>query len=44
VATAATVLRARDANCRAVASLTPNTDAISANGTPKPSCNTNATR
>jgi 23S rRNA (uracil1939-C5)-methyltransferase len=40
----ATARRARDANCRAAASLTPSTDAISPNGTPKPSCSTNATR
>ena len=40
----ATARRAREANCRAAASLTPSTAAISANGTANPSCSTNATR
>ena len=40
----ATARRAREANCRADASLMPSTEAISPKGTAKPSCRTNATR
>jgi len=39
-----TARRAREASWRAEASLTPSTEAISPNGTAKPSCSTNATR